>query len=297
MNTKRVNSAAGVILAALQQSRTPAGIALALESAGLLMTPETANDMASVSQDAVRVAEESVTELRREHAENARLRERIAELEAGAKATADGYPPALPWAALMDHEDLTDFLDELAASAITHAPAESALAEVEKTCGTWRLIAEAQHAHNTAPGPDVDASMDKLTRLLAPTQALREPEQGPALPWAHAMSEHDLHGFLDQLLSAAMGRWQHSPEVPDRVTLAEIEKVCALWRTPGEGNRLDGSEFDGAVVQLATQAPAEPEQGACTECGDGPSKWCVGCAKCSCEPEHDKGCAFASTAR
>ncbi|MFE0808158.1 hypothetical protein ACFW34_11830 [Streptomyces sp. NPDC058848] len=67
------------------------------------------------------------------------------------------YPPALPWARLMDHEDLTEFLDELAASAITHAPAERALTEVEATCGRWRLIAEAQHAHNTAPGPDAEA--------------------------------------------------------------------------------------------------------------------------------------------
>ncbi|GAA3957210.1 hypothetical protein GCM10022384_07830 [Streptomyces marokkonensis] len=74
-----------------------------------------------------------------------------------AAPTGDSYPPALPWAALLDHEDLTDFLDELAASAITHAPAETALAEVEKTCGTWRLIAEAQHAHNTAPGPNAEA--------------------------------------------------------------------------------------------------------------------------------------------
>ncbi|MDN3244096.1 hypothetical protein [Streptomyces sp. ZSW22] len=155
--------------------------AFALESACLLQDPETAaarEQAAETARAAVAVAESSVALLKREHAENARLRERIAELETGAKATADGYPPALPWAALMDHEDLTDFLDELAASAITHAPAESALAEVEKTCGTWRLIAEAQHAHNTAPGPDVDESVDKLTRLLAPTQALRVPEPG-----------------------------------------------------------------------------------------------------------------------
>ncbi|WP_185908391.1 hypothetical protein [Streptomyces sp. WAC02707] len=153
--------------------------AFALESACLLQDPETAaarEQAAETARAAVAVAESSVALLKREHAENARLRERIAELEAGAKSTADGYPPVLPWAALMDHEDLTDFLDELAASAITHAPAESALAEVEKTCGTWRLIAEAQHAHNTAPGPGVDASVDKLTRLLAPTQALRVPE-------------------------------------------------------------------------------------------------------------------------
>ncbi|MFE2353416.1 hypothetical protein [Streptomyces parvulus] len=120
-----------------------------------------------------------------------KARVRVAELEAAQQQPAEGtYPPALPWARLMDHEDLSDFLDELAASAITHASAETALTEVEGTCGRWRLIAEAQHAHNTAPGPD-----------------------------------------------------------------------------------------------------AEPETGACTECGDGPSKWCVGCAKCSCVAEHDKGCA------
>lgn len=58
---------------------------------------------------------------------------------------------------------------------------------------------------------------------------------------------------------------------------------------------------DGITRRFApTQAlrddkPAEaPEPGACTECGDGPSKWCVGCAKCSCEPVHDKGCMYAT---
>ncbi|WP_225811264.1 hypothetical protein [Streptomyces spinosus] len=82
MNTRSVNSAAGVILAAMQQNRTPAGIALALEAAGLLMSPEAAKDMASVSTDAVSVAERAVEELRREHEESARLRSRLAELEA-----------------------------------------------------------------------------------------------------------------------------------------------------------------------------------------------------------------------
>ena len=71
-----------------------------------------------------------------------------------------------------------------------------------------------------------------------------------ALPWAHAMSDHDLHGFLGDLVSAAMGRWQSDPEVPDREVLAAVEKVCAQWRTPGGGNRLDGSEFDGVTVRL-----------------------------------------------
>lgn len=40
MNTKLVNTAAEVILAALTQNRTAAGIATALDAAGLLKTPE-----------------------------------------------------------------------------------------------------------------------------------------------------------------------------------------------------------------------------------------------------------------
>jgi hypothetical protein len=91
-------------------------------------------------------------------------------------------------------------------------------------------------------------------------QALRA-NSGQALPWAHAMSDHDLHGFLDDLVSAAMGRWRSEPEVPDRTVLADIEKVCAAWRTPGVGSRLDGSEFDGATVRLAEPEPDKQLKG------------------------------------
>ncbi|MGA5330988.1 hypothetical protein ACPCJT_20385 [Streptomyces griseoincarnatus] len=45
MNTRLVNTAAGVILRALTQNRTAAGIALALESAQLLQSPETVAEM------------------------------------------------------------------------------------------------------------------------------------------------------------------------------------------------------------------------------------------------------------
>ncbi|MFI1702015.1 hypothetical protein ACH419_39545 [Streptomyces bobili] len=48
MNTRLVNSAAGVVLAAMEQDRTAAGIALALESAQLLMSPETAAELAGL---------------------------------------------------------------------------------------------------------------------------------------------------------------------------------------------------------------------------------------------------------
>lgn len=85
-----------------------------------------------------------------------------------------GYPPALPWARLMDDEDLADFLDELAAAAITHASNARALSEVESVIARWRLIAEAQHGHNTAPDPDA------MTQVFAPVSSLREdPHDSP----------------------------------------------------------------------------------------------------------------------
>jgi hypothetical protein len=62
--------------------------AFALESTQMLQSPETAAEGA-LSADAVRVAEESVAELKREHEENARLRARIAELEAEKERTAE----------------------------------------------------------------------------------------------------------------------------------------------------------------------------------------------------------------
>ncbi|MFE9127049.1 hypothetical protein ACFYOF_16790 [Streptomyces sp. NPDC007148] len=66
------------------------------------------------------------------------------------------YPPALPWAALMDDEDLHDFLGDLINALHSDRPTLDVLAEVEKTCASHRAIAEAQHAHNTAPGPSTE---------------------------------------------------------------------------------------------------------------------------------------------
>jgi len=176
VNAKRVAAAAGVLHGSqVKGKRTAAGLAADLEAACMLQSPETA---AEQKQLRARVAElEAERRSTNEALDDAvqeleRRRDRIAELE----RSASEYPPAMPWAALMDHEDLADFLDELAASAITHASSEVALTEVEKTCATWRLIAEAQHGHNTAPGPDA------MTRTFAPTQALRE-DHRPSAEW------------------------------------------------------------------------------------------------------------------
>ncbi|WP_228181306.1 hypothetical protein [Streptomyces anulatus] len=51
MNAKRINAAAGVILAAQKQRQTPAGIAAALEAAGLLQSPESAAELAQLQDD------------------------------------------------------------------------------------------------------------------------------------------------------------------------------------------------------------------------------------------------------
>jgi hypothetical protein len=81
--------------------------------------------------------------------------------------------------------------------------------------------------------PESAAELERLRERVA------ELEAAPALPWAAQMPDGDLHGFLDDLVSAAMNRWRSEPDVPDRETLAAIEKACAEWRTPGQGFRSD----------------------------------------------------------
>jgi hypothetical protein len=69
---------------------------------------------------------------------------------------ASSYPPALPWAKHMDADDLEGFLADLA-DAASGDDDLTTLAAVESAIATWRVIGEAQHAHNTAPGPDAEA--------------------------------------------------------------------------------------------------------------------------------------------
>lgn len=82
-----------------------------------------------------------------------------------------------------------------------------------------------------------------------------------ALPWAAAMPDDDLHHFLNDLVSAAMHRWHHDPDVPDREVLALVERACAQWRIPGQGFRSDAEDADARLaeirvrVQSATPGP------------------------------------------
>ncbi|NUQ95365.1 MAG: hypothetical protein HOY79_01950 [Streptomyces sp.] len=95
---------------------------------------------------------------------------------------------------------------------------------------------------------------------------------GPALPWAHAMDDDDLHGFLGDLVSAAMDRWRSEPDVPDREILANVEQVCANWRTPGQGLRGDEPATVPNVRDCTTcehHLPATPAEEQCNPDGCG----------------------------
>ena len=94
----------------------------------------------------------------------------------GPQPSESAYSPALPWAALMDADDLEGFLADLA-DAASGDDDLATLDEVESAIARWRLIAEAQHAHNTAAGPD--AEPDAITARIAPTQALQPVEDVP----------------------------------------------------------------------------------------------------------------------
>jgi hypothetical protein len=138
VNTKLVNSAAGVILAALTQNRTSAGVALALESAGLLMTPETAVELAS-------------------------LRARAAELEAG-RAEAVAVSETLSRA----------LHDEMLAGSALYAALTMPTTPEQRQAALDRFAAVAQRI-GTKGAPHVStAAAEGITWRTAPTQALRE---------------------------------------------------------------------------------------------------------------------------
>jgi hypothetical protein len=106
MNTRALNALAGVIAAAMKEDRTPMGIALAIESAGMLQSPETAAELESLRREVQsnrvdgerliraeqrRAELEAVLSTHRadDRAEIDRLRARVAELEAPLAIGAD----------------------------------------------------------------------------------------------------------------------------------------------------------------------------------------------------------------
>lgn len=129
-------------------------------------------------------------------------RDRIAELEAA--PVGGGYPPALPWAKHMDADDLEGFLADLA-DAASGDDDLTTLAAVEDAIGRWRVIGEAQHAHNTAPGPDAQ------TKTTADPQALRAEDTADLVTLAPAQrAEADYDAAFQTIsleLTATREQW------------------------------------------------------------------------------------------
>lgn len=156
MNTRLVNSAAGVILAALQQNRTAAGIALALDSAQLLISPEVAAELEQLRRN--------VESNRVDGQRLIRAEQRRAELEA-VHATHRRDDQA-------EIERLTNELAQRTQDLVdTDAERERLRARVVEL---EQLLADAPIAVTLTE--KASAAADKLTRLLAPTQALRVEE-------------------------------------------------------------------------------------------------------------------------
>ncbi|MFJ4624296.1 hypothetical protein [Streptomyces sp. NPDC088812] len=148
MNTKLVNTAADVINAALTQNRTAAGIALSLESAQLLMSPEISAELKAFRSLELADIDGRVSASCPEPGHSTWLR-------------AKGDVRGCPWCRV-----------------------EELLAERQTTNAALVDVTLAQRAAEGRPVDEdpiayalteaAEASADKLTRLLAPTQALRE---------------------------------------------------------------------------------------------------------------------------
>lgn len=126
------------------------------------------------------------------------------------------YAPALPWAARMDADDLEGFLADLSEAA-SGTDDTNTLAEVESVIASWREYADSGEpipyvlderaavvVSVERPRGVLAPSADRLTRLLAPTQALREaPSEGPRLdpctcpPHHKAACGHCIHDVCE----------------------------------------------------------------------------------------------------
>ena len=151
MNTKRVNSAAGVINEVLAQDRTAAGIALALESAQLLMSPETAAELERLRSEvaALRVERHSTNEALDDAVQALREREKREAIVAKFVADRAGYIIAIRNC----HPDNGHDYDRWQG----HAAARRQLSELLGLPVAWPPEDDAS----------VKKSADKLTALLA----------------------------------------------------------------------------------------------------------------------------------
>lgn len=145
MNCRAINAASGVILAAQQQGRIAAGIALALDAAGLLNSPEHAAEHE-------RLRTERDTALAQRNAVFTTNTELVARVEEAGLARINAE-------------------NEARKLAYTNRALRERLAELEDELAKTRPVDEDPIGYELTP--KAAEAVDKLTTLLAPTQALQ----------------------------------------------------------------------------------------------------------------------------
>jgi hypothetical protein len=192
MNTRLVNSAAGVVQAAMEQGRqTAAGIALALDAAQLLMSPEVAaelerlraerhstNESVSEADEALRANRDRIAEL---ETTNDALRARLAVLEAQRAALAERLLAGQQWRRGRNPELVSeDRVSQPELRVIFGIPLAAPWDGVAEADGITRRIAPTQALREDEPSEDVSPRVAELRELLAGQRAaVEDPHDGP----------------------------------------------------------------------------------------------------------------------
>jgi hypothetical protein len=162
------NARLRLALASAQRGRR----ALRAEVAALLEERHRTNEWADDAAKALRANRDRIAELERPAVERHRVEVRDSYRQLAAQARQDG-----------DYEGEAVVLQQL-------AEREAVWAREDELAREFAVDPLAMKPY--VPGPSVGASVDKLTRLLAPSQALREPE-GEFYPFLHkGRVPHDL---------------------------------------------------------------------------------------------------------
>ena len=204
------------------------------ETAAKRQTAALATAKAETVQAQARIAElegELAATKERHHRRLRHADEHLREMNAELQRYAEGSEAPVLWSVYNKMHSRADTAEAQATRL------ESCLDAVYEVCD--KAEQQARRWEHPLPVPEWVATVREAADGLRGVTGAR-----PALPWAHTMPDDDLHLFLDDLVSAAIDRWRSEPDVPDRDILANVEKVCAGWRTPGQGHRSDEDETE-----------------------------------------------------
>ncbi|WP_329592189.1 hypothetical protein OG195_27465 [Streptomyces sp. NBC_01362] len=250
MNTKRVNAAAGVIHAAQRTRQTATGIAVVLEAAGLLQSPESAAEQLALV------------------AEVDKLRALVAELEAAQSTTvADRDAQIIAW--LMkkagEYRSVPRSRQESAADAIARVADKISRGAVRGTeaASPWERAVAGLNAL-------VDAD---IAFWIEPDGHISGPFGDEHIEWDQKKSRWVLtHDEDEDSYEQSVAAYLSTPYTDDTTPApTEDPHESPLHHTYETGRDL----------------PRRP--GACDGCGDVPEQWCPDCAACrqGCHGGHD----------